>query len=177
MDPETFDRALEKLWTHGGAEVDFAENVSRGHDAWREPYLAQGEHKREQIERMIRYARSNQCRMASVVRHFGDVADGEKPCGICDYCAPATCNAQRFRTATPAEHAALLRVAEELRAVGLLHPGISRQGTTGSAVVTTVRDVTDDLVHGHAVSWGYCTPVTQKGRTGNPMRPLDAVLA
>ena len=107
MDPEVFDRALEKLWTHGGAVVDFAENVSRGHDDWREPYLAQAEHKREQIERMIRYAESNQCRMASVVRHFGDVADGEKPCGICDYCAPATCNAQRFRTATAAEHAAL----------------------------------------------------------------------
>ncbi len=78
------------MWTHGGAVVDFAENVSRGHDDWREPYLAQGEHKREQIERMIRYAESNQCRMASVVRHFGDLADGEKPCGICDYCAPAT---------------------------------------------------------------------------------------
>ena len=72
---------------------------------------------------MIRYARSNQCRMASVVRHFGDVADGEKPCGICDYCAPATCNAQRFRTATSAEHAALLRVAAELRAVGAKSTG------------------------------------------------------
>ena len=123
MDPEVFDRALEKLWTHGGAVVDFAENVSRGHDAWREPYLAQGEHKREQIERMIRYAESNQCRMASVVRHFGDLADGEKPCGICDYCAPAQCNAQRFRTATAAEHAALLRVAAELRAGGAKSTG------------------------------------------------------
>ena len=35
MDPEVFDQALEKLWTHGGAVVDFAENVSRGHDDWR----------------------------------------------------------------------------------------------------------------------------------------------
>src|ERR1017187_5783265 len=43
MDPEVFDRALEKLWTHGGAVVDYAENVSRGHSEWREPYLAQGE--------------------------------------------------------------------------------------------------------------------------------------
>jgi RecQ family ATP-dependent DNA helicase len=116
VDPEVFDKALEKLWTHGGAVVDFAENVSRGHNAWREAYLAQGEHKREQIERMIRYAESNQCRMASVVRHFGDFADGEKPCGICDYCAPAKCGAQRFRTATEAEHAALVLVAAELRA-------------------------------------------------------------
>ena len=123
IEPEVFDKALEKLWTHGGAQVDFAENVSRGHDAWREPYLAQGEHKREQIERMIRYARSNQCRMASVVRHFGDLADGEKPCGICDYCAPAQCNAQRFRTATEAEHAALLRVAAELRVGGTKSTG------------------------------------------------------
>jgi RecQ family ATP-dependent DNA helicase len=115
---EVFDRALEKLWTHGGAVVDFAENISRGHGDWLEPYLAQGEHKREQIERMIRYAESNQCRMASVVRHFGDYADGEKPCGICDYCAPSKCTAQRFRGATEAERAALRRVAAELRAGG-----------------------------------------------------------
>jgi len=98
--------------------VDFAENVSRGHDAWREPYLAQGEHKRQQIERMIRYAESHQCRMVSVVRHFGDFADGEKPCGICDSCAPTDCQAQRFRSATPAEHEAALRVAADLRSAG-----------------------------------------------------------
>ena len=123
LDPELFDRALEKLWAHGGAVVDFAENVSRGHGDWLEPYLAQGEHKREQIEWMIRYAQSNQCRMASVVRHFGDFTDSEKPCGICDYCAPAKCSAQRFRTATAAEHAALVRVAEELRAGGTKSTG------------------------------------------------------
>ena len=116
MDSEVFDRALEKLWTHGGAEVDFAENVSRGHDGWREAYRIQGEQKREHIERMIRYAESDGCRMVSVVRHFGDLADTEKACGICDYCAPAECTAQRFRTATRAEHAALLRIAAELRA-------------------------------------------------------------
>jgi DNA topoisomerase-3 len=39
MDPDVFDKALEKLWIHGGALVDFAENVSRGHDRWREPYI------------------------------------------------------------------------------------------------------------------------------------------
>jgi len=123
MDPEIFDKALEKLWTHGGAVVDYAENVTRGHDDWRQPYLAQAEHKREQIERMIRYAESNQCRMANVVRHFGDVADGQKPCGICDYCAPQTCTAQRFRSATEAEHAALLRTVAELHAGGAKSTG------------------------------------------------------
>ena len=48
MDEEIFDKALEKLWTHGGALVDFAENVSRGHDRWRESYVAQGQQKRAQ---------------------------------------------------------------------------------------------------------------------------------
>ena len=105
IDEEVFDKALEKLWTHGGAVVDFAENVSRGHDQWRDSYIAQGEQKRAQIDQMIRYAESNQCRMATLVRHFGDLADGQKPCGICDFCAPGQCAAQRFRTATEAEHA------------------------------------------------------------------------
>jgi DNA topoisomerase-3 len=123
IDEEVFDKALEKLWTHGGAVVDFAENVSRGHDQWRESYVAQGEQKRAQIDQMMRYAESNQCRMATLVRHFGDLADGEKPCGICDFCAPGQCAAQRFRTATEAEHKALLRVVAALRSGGAKSTG------------------------------------------------------
>ena len=123
MDDEVFDKALEKLWTHGGAVVDFAENVSRGHDQWREAYIAQGEQKRAQIDQMIRYAESSQCRMATLVRHFGDLADGQKPCGICDFCAPGQCAAQRFRSATEAEHAALLRVVAALRRGGTKSTG------------------------------------------------------
>jgi superfamily II DNA helicase RecQ len=96
VDEDVFDKAIEKLWIHGGAVVDFAENVSRGHDHWRESYVAQGEQKRAQIEQIMRYAESDQCRMASLIRHFGDLADGEKPCGICDFCAPKKCAAQRF---------------------------------------------------------------------------------
>jgi superfamily II DNA helicase RecQ len=115
MEEEVFDKALEKLWIHGGAVVDFAENVSRGQDHWRESYVAQGEQKRAQIDQMMRYAESNQCRMATLVRHFGDLADGEKPCGICDFCAPGQCAAQRFRTASEAEHKMLLRVVATLR--------------------------------------------------------------
>jgi len=123
MDEEVFDKALEKLWTHGGALVDFADNVSRGHDQWRESYIAQGEQKRAQIDQMIRYAESNQCRMATLVRHFGDLADGEKPCGLCDFCAPGQCAAQRFRTATAAEQAALWRVVAALRTGGTKSTG------------------------------------------------------
>jgi superfamily II DNA helicase RecQ len=115
MDPDLFDKALEKLWIHGGAVLDYAENVSRGEGHWREPYLAQGEQKQSQVNQMIRYAESNQCRMSALVCHFGDLADGQKTCGICDFCAPQRCAAQRFRTATEGERAALFRVVAALR--------------------------------------------------------------
>ena len=105
MDPDRFDKALENLWIHGGAVLDYAENVSRGEGNWRQPYLAQGEQKRSQVDQTIRYAESNQCRMSALVRHFGDFADGQKACGVCDFCAPQRCAAQRFRTATEAERA------------------------------------------------------------------------
>jgi DNA topoisomerase-3 len=118
MDPDLFDKALEKLWIHGGAVLDYAENVSIGQGQWRESYIAQGERKRAQIDQVIRYAETNQCRMSTLVRHFGDLADGQTACGICDFCAPADCVAQRFRTATEAERAALLRVLVALRSGG-----------------------------------------------------------
>ena len=131
---DVFEKALEKLWTHGGATVDAADQVSRGNGAasgdWRELYLAQGEQKRAQIESMIRYAQSNQCRMASLVHHFGDLADGRKPCGICDFCAPENCIAQRFRAATQQEQRVARQILDSLtssgRSVGQLHGEVCR---------------------------------------------------
>jgi DNA topoisomerase III len=131
---DIFEKALEKLWTHGGAMVDAADQISRGNGTaggdWRELYLAQGEQKRAQIEAMIRYAQSSQCRMASLVRHFGDVADGQKPCGLCDFCAPESCIAQRFRAATQQEQKVARQILDSLtisgRSVGQLHAEVCR---------------------------------------------------
>ena len=123
MDAESFDKALEKLWIHGGALVDFAENVSRGHEHWREPYITQGDQKQQQLDLMLRYAESSECRMAALVRHFGDLADSRKACGICDFCAPAECVGQRFRPATNAERAAALSVVNALRSGGARSTG------------------------------------------------------
>ncbi len=95
--PDDFDKALEKLWIHGGAVVGLRRERHRGHDQWREPYIAQGEQKQPQIDLMIRFAESNECRMSALVRHFGDFADARKACGICDFCAPEECVGQRFR--------------------------------------------------------------------------------
>ncbi|MGC9951146.1 MAG: DNA topoisomerase 3 [Bryobacteraceae bacterium] len=126
MDPDVFDKALEKLWIHGGAVVDAAENLKRGTDVWRELYVAQAEHKLAQIELMIRYTQSSECRMLGLVRHFGDYADAQQRCGICDFCAPDQSIAQSFRPATDAERKAAGRIVAGLKksgrkATGRLH--------------------------------------------------------
>ena len=129
MDPDLFEKALEKLWIHGGGVLDYAERITRGQTTWRESYIAQGDQKRSQIDLMIRYAETNKCRMSTLVRHFGDLADGQNSCGICDFCAPSQCVAQRFRSATARECDALSRVLAELRsggsrATGRLYSGL-----------------------------------------------------
>ena len=117
IEEDLFEKTLEKLWVHKGAVLDFSENVTRGDDQWRHSYILQGKHKRTQIDQMIRFAESNTCRMTSLVRHFGDTSDSSSACGLCDFCAPAKCVAQRFRTATEEERVALTKVLDKLRSV------------------------------------------------------------
>ncbi len=103
LSPEVFDAAIEKLWIHAGAVVDAEENLSRGEASWRASYEIQRKQKRAQLEQMLRYAECNQCRMVSLVRHFGDYSDSRTTCGICDFCAPDECVTQSFRPARPSE--------------------------------------------------------------------------
>jgi DNA topoisomerase-3 len=117
MGEDIFDKALEKLWIHKGAVLDYAENVNRGIEGWRASYTMQAEQKQGQLEEIIRFAESHQCRMTSLVHHFGDTSDSGSGCGICDFCAPADCVAQRFRGATHAERIACDRVLKKLRAL------------------------------------------------------------
>jgi len=117
MEEDIFDKALEKLWIHKGAVVDFAENVSIGIDGWRASYSAQADQKKDQLEEIIRFAESHQCRMKSLVRHFGDTSDSDSACGMCDFCLPANCVAQRFRDPTHAERKACSRVLQKLRSI------------------------------------------------------------
>jgi DNA topoisomerase-3 len=126
LDADTLDNALKKLWIHGGARIDPAENVSRGRPDWERTYLAQRQHKLEQLDRITRYAASRGCRMVHLVSHFGDQEDDARPCGRCDVCAPRGCVALRFREPSPGEGRALGRVLEALRlndgqATGRLH--------------------------------------------------------
>ena len=114
---EEFEKALEKLWIHGGAVVDFAENVTRGNENWQELYKSQAEHKFAQLQQILRFPDTSRCRMSVLVSYFGDHAGARKPCGICDFCSPETCEAQRFRPGTAQEEQVARDVVAELRDV------------------------------------------------------------
>ena len=133
MDAETFDKAVEKLIAQGAASIDMAGNVRASEDAprqtaWRKGYDQQIAFRRGQIDRMVQFAESQQCRMAALIQHFGDTADGLRPCGHCDFCSPASAAAQTFRPPTAEEDRhlrAILRALEnsagQTRATGKLH--------------------------------------------------------
>jgi DNA topoisomerase-3 len=115
LEEDVFERALEKLWIHGGAKVEPDETVSRGEPVWQRPYLAQSRHKLEQLDHIVRFAESHGCRMLHLVRHFGDQEDHGRPCGICDLCAQEACAVRHFRHPAPDETAILHRVLRALR--------------------------------------------------------------
>jgi len=115
LSDDEFEAALEKLWIHGGALVAPDGNAARGSAGWREPYLAQRAHRREQLERMMGFAGGRGCRMLHLVRHFGDRRDSGEPCGVCDHCAPSGCVVSSFATPTDAEVEMLAATVDLLR--------------------------------------------------------------
>ena len=84
-----FEKALEKLWIHGGVHGVPEQRLVRGSDGWAAPYAAQRALRVEQLARMSRFAEGQRCRMLTLVEHFGDQCDSGEPCGRCDVCAPA----------------------------------------------------------------------------------------
>jgi len=63
------------------------------------------------------------------VHHFGDLAGAREACGLCDFCSPATCEAQQFRVASAAERNIAGKILDALdgadgRSTGKLHSGV-----------------------------------------------------
>jgi RecQ family ATP-dependent DNA helicase len=114
---EEFDKALEKLEIHGGARVDFGGNVTAGGTGWKKTYSIQAQFRAEQFEKVLRFTTSSECRMSALVRHFGDVEDASRPCGICDVCDPGGAVLRLFRRLTAAERVLVQAIADELRGV------------------------------------------------------------
>ncbi len=136
IDSETVETALDKLWIHGGARFRSEggqQVVVRGKEVWRAPYQRQREHRREQLDDMQRFADGHACRMAALVRHFGDQEDKGRACGTCDVCAPDACVVRAVRDPKPGERAAAAVVLESLRrrdgqATGRLHAETAATG-------------------------------------------------
>jgi len=190
---DAFEKALEKLWIHGGALVDADDTVRRGTDGWRRAYDAQRAHKKEQLARMRRYAESSSCRMLSLVRHFGDENDDGVPCGLCDVCAPEACIAQSFREPSKAEQDVAARVLSALRerdnrAVGQLHREVfgehaverrALEHVLGAlARAGRVRIVADEFVKdGEVVAFQRVRLAEGGGGSDAPLRMVDGAEA
>ena len=123
LDEEEFDKALEKLEIHGGARVDFGGAVTKGAAGWKKSYPIQAQYRAEQFEQVLRFTTSSACRMSALVRHFGDVQDACRPCGICDICDPAGAVLRQFRRATPTERGIVQAIADKLRPVPYMAAG------------------------------------------------------
>jgi ATP-dependent DNA helicase RecQ len=153
MDAETFDKAVEKLIAQGAAAIDMAGNVRATEDAptrsaWRRGYDEQITFRRSQIDRMVQFAESPQCRMAALIQHFGDTADGLRPCGHCDFCAPQNATAQTFHTPTTEEDRQLRAILRALdgtsRSTGKLHTELSTNALRNTPA--SDRKVFDNLL-------------------------------
>ncbi|HEY3626891.1 MAG TPA: ATP-dependent DNA helicase RecQ [Terracidiphilus sp.] len=112
---EEFDKALEKLEIHGGARVDFGGTVIVGRPDWKRTYSVQAQYRREQLEKVLRFTESQECRMSVLVRHFGDDADARRGCEKCDVCDPAGAQLRLFRRATTWERQRVQDIVEALR--------------------------------------------------------------
>jgi DNA topoisomerase III len=128
-----FEKALEKLWLHGGAYIDPDELVRRGEPHYALSYEQQIAHGLEQIARMRRYAEKSACRMLLLVEHFGDKNDSGALCGQCDVCAPGACVAQVHREPSDLEKSAAASVLRALadrdgQTVGQLHRDLFPSG-------------------------------------------------
>ena len=146
MDRDIVTKALEKLASQGAAQFDIAGNVRKTATTdWQSGYRQQVEFRRSQIDRMVAFAETPQCRMTALIRHFGDTADAHRTCGICDFCAPSANSAQPFVEPTTSQERDLRTILRALdgqaKATGRLHTDLA---------LTPERKVFDNLLEGLA---------------------------
>ncbi|PZR13608.1 MAG: RecQ family ATP-dependent DNA helicase [Archangium gephyra] len=114
---DEFEKALEKLWIHGGVKGVTEDALVRGHDHWAAPYETQRRLRVEQLALMAKFAEGHRCRMLTLVQHFGDQTDSGTPCGKCDICAPADCVAAVFERPTRDELVVMRELVARLQSL------------------------------------------------------------
>jgi len=138
IDRDTLDRTIEKLLVAGVALMDMNGDVRLADDAtstqklgaprpdsgtrnftsaprWQSAYETQVAVRRAQIDGMIAFAESTDCRMHALVQHFGDTSDKATTCGLCDICNPGdTGSAQTAHQPTVQERTWLREILSAL---------------------------------------------------------------
>lgn len=122
MSSESFEKAFEKVWVHGGAIMQ-GDTASRAKgpyaQGFRTRYLEHIKHKRKQLELMLAYASSSSCRMQRLVAHFGDRVDSGSQCGLCDNCSPEhAATVRQLALDAPAKASAKGRAKRRIAAEG-----------------------------------------------------------
>jgi len=134
---ENFEAFLKQLHNHGALEWSPTLGIARrAGKHWVERYLKQEEHKRYQTDEVFRYAESNRCRMNELVGYFSAQEAGEKRCGLCDNCAPASVRGGGLRSAVPRERAIAssmlsLLIARDGQAAGMLLTSLASRKSVG----------------------------------------------
>ncbi len=164
VDAESLARSVDKLASQGAATLDIDGRVrATGATSWTSGYDAQLDFRRAQIDRMVAFAEGQECRMTALVRHFGDTADGLRPCGYCDFCSPESTTAQTFRQPSSEEQRHLRAILRALegngRSTGKLFTDLT---------LTKDRKIFDGLLDGLAragfLSFTADTFTTEEGR-------------
>ena len=126
IDSEALNRAIDRLAAQGVVDFDgegLVRRISAGNPTgrWRAEYETQREHRRAQLDDMVTFAETAQCRMSALVRHFGDKPG--LPCGQCDFCSPETAVAVPFAEPGPQEAQQLRRIVRALQQGGARSAG------------------------------------------------------
>jgi ATP-dependent DNA helicase RecQ len=115
IDRDTLDRTIEKLLVAGVALMDIngdvrvADDQQPGKAKWQSAYETQVAVRRAQIDCMIAFAESADCRMHALVQHFGDTTDKATTCGLCDICNPGDSGSAQTAHQPTAQERAWLR--------------------------------------------------------------------
>ncbi len=191
MSRDIASKALEKLAAQGAAQFDMAGNVRAGDSTdWQSGYVEQVQFRRLQIERMMQFAETQQCRMSALIRHFGDVAGAHKPCGQCDFCAPSATLAQSSASPSTSQERDLRAILKALeggpgKSTGRLHTDLALspdrkvfdgllEGLARAGLIA-VRNETFTNPEGQVITFKKAS-LTQEGQSLKPSDPLGVLL-
>ena len=131
IDPEIAENAIAKLWVHEGITVDTDDRVFPAEGGFKTTYSVIREHREAQIDLVHDLVKGAECRMARLVKHFGE--PGNFRCGLCDNCAPTGALSRKFRPADTRELDMVSTILSALRnadgqATGTLYKKIVPSG-------------------------------------------------